>query len=128
MQENYFSQLRQAYLIAEIGVNHNGDLDLAREMVVAAKRAGADAVKFQTFRADQIATKEAKKAEYQIDNHIEENQYEMLKKLELSFANFRELRRYSDRRGIEFISTPYDIKSVCFLKSPSLICTRKSGI
>src|ERR1017187_5103836 len=84
MQGNVFSQLSQAYLIAEIGVNHNGDMDMAREMVLAAKRAGADAVKFQTFTAAALVTRSTPKVPYQQDTTSrDESHYEMIHKLEL---------------------------------------------
>ena len=102
------------FIIAEAGVNHNGDIKLAKKLIDAAKDAGADAVKFQTFHAEEIVTLKSEKAIYQ-HRAKEKTQYEMLKALELSFDEFRELKRYCDNKGIEFISTPYDIKSVEFL-------------
>ena len=77
------------FIIAEAGVNHNGSLDLAKKLVDVAVEAGADAVKFQTFKAENLVSKEAKKAKYQIENTgSNETQYEMLKKLELEFDEF----------------------------------------
>jgi len=79
------------YIIAEAGVNHNGDINLAKKLVDLAKKAGCDCVKFQTFSADKIVTKEAKKAEYQVENtKNNDSQYEMLKKLELSYEELTE--------------------------------------
>lgn len=105
----------ECLIIAEAGVNHNGDINLAAKLIDAAKEAGAAAVKFQTFHAEEIATLKSRKANYQ--NRAEEKtQYEMLKSLELGFDEFRELKRYCDNQDIEFMSTPYDIKSVQFLK------------
>ena len=102
------------FIIAEAGVNHNGDVELAKKLIDAAKDAGADAVKFQTFHAEEIVTLRTKKAIYQ-NRAKERTQYEMLKNLELRFDEFRELKKYCDNKDIEFISTPYDIKSVEFL-------------
>lgn len=102
------------FIIAEAGVNHNGSVELAKKLIDVAKEAGADAVKFQTFRAEEIVTLKSKKAIYQ-HRAKEKTQYEMLKNLELSFDEFRELKKYCDNKSIEFISTPYDIKSVEFL-------------
>lgn len=96
------------YIIAEIGVNHNGSLDLARQMIDAAKAAKADAVKFQTFFADDLVTKAARKADYQIANtENADSQYAMLKALELSEAQFADLKAYCAKVGIEFLSTPF---------------------
>lgn len=97
------------YIIAEAGVNHNGDINLAKKLVDIAKKAGCDCVKFQTFSADKIVTKKAKKAEYQVENtKNNDSQYEMLKKLELSYEEFKELKDYCDEINIDFLSTPFD--------------------
>jgi N-acetylneuraminate synthase len=103
----------QAYIIAEAGVNHNGSLELAKEMIDVAARAGADAVKFQTFKADMLVSKSAPKAQYQ-NQHTDtnESQYEMLKKLELNADMHRELIDYCDTKNIEFLSTPFDADSL----------------
>ena len=104
------------YIIAEAGVNHNGSYEMACQLVDIAKAAGADAVKFQTFNADLLVTKEAKQATYQSRNLGEStSQYEMLKKLELSYEEFHKLSAYCDDQSIEFLSTPFDSKSVDFL-------------
>jgi len=80
------------FIIAEAGVNHNGDIGLAKKLISAAKDAGADAVKFQTFKAENVVTKDAKKAKYQEENtDTRESQYEMIRKLELSEDDFKEL-------------------------------------
>lgn len=105
---------KPCFIIAEAGVNHNGNIELAKKLIDVAKDAGVDAVKFQTFRAKEIVTLNSKKANYQY-RAKEKTQYKMLKNLELSFDEFRELKKYCDNSNIEFISTPYDIKSVEFL-------------
>ena len=106
------------YIIAEAGVNHNGDINLAKKLVDIAKDAGCDCVKFQTFSADKIVTKQAKKAEYQIANtKNDDSQYEMLKKLELTYDEFNELKRYCDEIGIDFLSTPFDEEAADLLES-----------
>jgi sialic acid synthase SpsE len=100
-----------AFVIAEAGVNHNGELDLAFKLIDAAAAAGADAVKFQTFIASEVITAEAAKAEYQKTTTGEqESQLEMVKRLELSFGDFRKLKMYCDDQGITFLSTPFDLK------------------
>lgn len=107
---------RPVYIIAEAGVNHNGSLDTAKRLVDAAADAGADAVKFQTFRAEDIITPDARKAQYQIEaTGSDETQYEMLKRLELDEAAHIELMAHAKRRGIEFLSTPFDQKSLALL-------------
>ena len=104
-------------VIAEAGVNHNGSLECAKEMVDIAKESGADFVKFQTFNADLLVLKDATKAEYQITGKDDlETQYELLKRLELSEDMHWEIKRYCDLRDITFISTAFDIKSVKFLR------------
>ena len=101
------------FVIAEAGVNHNGSLDTARELIDVALAAGADAVKFQTFRADQLVSKSARKADYQKRaTSSSESQYEMLKRLELDHAQHRQLRDYCERQGIRFISTAFDLESL----------------
>jgi N-acetylneuraminate synthase len=103
-------------IIAEAGVNHNGRLDLALALVDAAADAGADVVKFQTFRADQLVTPTAGKADYQIRNTGEANsQLEMLKALELDDAAHRQLIAHCGRRGVAFLSTPFDPLSLGLL-------------
>src|SRR3989339_979942 len=104
------------FIIAEAGVNHNGSLKLAEKMALAAKAAGADAVKFQTFRAEDLASKDAPVAEYQKKNTgKKENQQKMLKGLELSNEEFTELKKYCSRIGIMFLSTPHTTEAVDFL-------------
>ncbi len=101
------------FIIAEAGVNHNGAMSLAKELIDAAAGAGADAVKFQTFKADLITTPTAIKARYQIENTgNDKSQYEMLKELELSLDQYHELFKYSKSVGIKFLSTPFDVESL----------------
>jgi N,N'-diacetyllegionaminate synthase len=97
------------YVIAEAGVNHNGDLGMARQLVDAAAQSGAAAVKFQTFSADSLVSRKAQKAEYQKRALAggSDSQYEMLKALELSPEAFRELKLYCASKGITFLSTPF---------------------
>jgi len=103
------------YVIAEAGVNHNGDMDLARELVDAAVAAGADAVKFQTFRADRLVTPDAAQADYQTEQTETESQYEMLERYELSRAAHEDLQSYCQEQGITFLSTPFDPESADLL-------------
>ena len=108
-------------IIAEAGVNHNGNLELAKELISAAAKAGADYVKFQTFSADKIVSKSAKKASYQEANQPEEDssQYSMLKKLELPFSWYKILMDHSNQLNIKFISTGFDLDSIDFLDNLS---------
>ena len=104
------------YIIAEAGVNHNGSLELALDLVRIAKESGADAVKFQTFKTEEILTAKASKAEYQVkETGDEENQFEMIKRLELSFGDFQLIKESCDHLGIEFLSTADDLESLDFL-------------
>src|SRR5262245_18707322 len=93
------------FVIAEAGVNHNGKLDLAMQLVDAAADAGADVVKFQTFKAERVVSRKAAKAAYQKKGATDgESMLEMLKKLELSYDDFRALKRHADHRGLLFMS------------------------
>ncbi|MBR3149659.1 MAG: N-acetylneuraminate synthase [Eubacterium sp.] len=101
-------------IVAEIGCNHNGDISLARKLIEKAKEAGADAVKFQTFRAESLVSADAPLAEYQkAQNNT--SQYEMLKSLELSNEDYMSLKSYAEQLGIECFSTAFDMDSVDFL-------------
>lgn len=107
---------KKTTIIAEAGVNHNGDPVLARELVAAAAEAGADVVKFQTFKAKNLVTKTAPKAAYQKENTMTgESQYEMLKKLELSKELHFDLMECCRKEGIQFLSTAFDSESLAFL-------------
>lgn len=113
---------RNTKIIAEAGVNHNGDPAIAKALVDAAIDAGADIVKFQTFSADLLTTKVAKRANYQIEGDDENQlQYDMLSKLELSEEIYLELAEYCRARNIEFLSTAFDIKSLKFLNKLGLM-------
>lgn len=106
----------RVFIIAEAGVNHNGSIALAKKLVDAAAAAGADAVKFQTFRADRLISKEAPKAAYQKQTtDASETQYEMIKKLELDLEAHKELIRHCHHAGIQFLSTPFDLESIDLL-------------
>jgi len=117
-----------AFVIAEAGVNHNGELDLAFQLVDAAVAAGADAVKFQTFIASEVITADAAKAEYQKTTTGEqESQLEMVKRLELSFGDFQKLKMYCDDQRITFLSTPFDSRSVDFLAGLDVVAFKISS-
>ncbi|WP_290138215.1 N-acetylneuraminate synthase [Allocoprobacillus halotolerans] len=106
----------KTYIIAEAGVNHNGDINLARQLIDAAAEARVNCIKFQTFKTSQLVSKYAQKAEYQKKTDIKnETQFDMLKKLELSFDDFYELKNYSEMKGLDFCSTSFDIESTEFL-------------
>ena len=104
------------FIIAEAGVNHNGSLELAKRLIDVAKRAGADAVKFQTFKTENLLTQEAPKAEYQKENGpADESQFAMIKKLELDLGAHQELMQYAKQKEILFLSTPFDLESISLL-------------
>ena len=104
------------FIIAEAGVNHNGDITLAKKLIDVAVEAGANAVKFQTFKTENVVTPTAEKAEYQkATTGATESQYEMIKRLELSETDFWDLSEYAKDAGIIFLSTPFDEESVDLL-------------
>ena len=104
------------YIIAEAGVNHNGNIDIAMKLIEEASQAGADAIKFQTFKAENVVTHGAKKASYQVKNTSSSgSQYRMLKKLELPFESHYKLMDYCSEKNIDFLSTAFDLESLEFL-------------
>lgn len=104
------------FIIAEAGVNHNGSIETAKQLIDVAQESGADCVKFQTFVAENLVSKGAAMAQYQLENvKKRQSQYAMLKELELSFSEFLEIKRYCDYKGIVFLSTPFDLASIDFL-------------
>lgn len=108
--------MNRIFVIAEAGVNHNGDIEIAKQLIDAAVEAGADAVKFQTFKAERLVCRDAKKAEYQLaTTDKSESQYDMLKKLELTTETHEILMKYCDQKNIMFLSTPFDIESIKLL-------------
>jgi len=107
----------RCFIIAEAGVNHNGSLSMAKKLVNVAFEAGADAVKFQTFRSEELVTNNAGMAEYQEKNtKRKEAQIKMLKRLELKYDDFIELKRYCDKKGILFLATPHSESAIDFLE------------
>jgi len=109
--------MKKITIVAEIGVNHNGNVRLAKKMIKEAIKCGADIVKFQTFFAEEFVKSNTKKAKYQLlSTNKKESHYEMIKKLELKRSDFKEVKKYCDKNKIEFLSTPYDIKSVELLE------------
>ncbi len=104
-------------IIAEAGVNHNGSIDIAKKLIDKAFEAGADIIKFQTFKASTITSKKSEKAEYQKKmTGADEGQYEMLKRLELNETHHHILKEYCETKPIEFLSTPFDLQSIDLLK------------
>jgi N,N'-diacetyllegionaminate synthase len=113
----YDRPMKSIYIIAEAGVNHNGSLDMALQLVDAAESAGADAVKFQTFRAENLATSSAHKAAYQERTTSgSESQFDMLKRLELDIEAHRRIVEHCSKVGIEFLSSPFDMESADLLE------------
>lgn len=108
--------MKKVFIIAEAGVNHNGSLDLAKKLVDKALEAGVDCIKFQTFKSENLVSMSAQMAEYQKENlGKDESQYKMLKELEISFEEFKELKKYCEEKNIMFLSTPFDLESCDFL-------------
>jgi len=113
--------MNRVFIIAEAGVNHNGNIDIAKRMIDSAAVADVDAVKFQTFRAEYLASKSAPKAEYQKNSTLRaESQLEMLKKMELDIDSHRILIDYCKEKNIEFLSSPFDLESVDLLNDLGL--------
>ena len=120
--------MNKVLIIAEAGVNHNGDLQLAKKLIDKAKESGADIVKFQTAKLDSLVSESATMAEYQKKNiGKEESQKDMLRKLLLPFEDFIELSKYCQQVGIKFLSTPFDIESIRFLNPLQNIWKIPSG-
>jgi len=115
IEDKLISKKAPCFIIAEAGVNHNGDIKLAKELVDKAKEAKVDAIKFQTFKAENLVTKKAKKEKYQ-KTDSEEFQYSMLKRLELSESEQKKLVSYCKKKKIIFLSTPYDEESADLLE------------
>jgi N,N'-diacetyllegionaminate synthase len=110
--------MSKTLIIAEAGVNHNGDIDLAKQLIDIAAEAGADIVKFQTFKTEKLVSTAARKADYQVNNmpgETDNSQFAMLKKLELSPADHLELMAHCQLRNIQFLSTAFDLESLDFL-------------
>lgn len=117
---------KRTYIIAEAGVNHNGSIELAKKLIDAAAEAGADAVKFQTFKTENLVSKLAPKAKYQKETtSASESQFDMLKKLELDENTHEELIIYCKKRNIEFLSTPFDFDSLNLLSNKFEITSMK---
>lgn len=113
--------MNKVFIIAEAGVNHNGDIKLAKQLVDIAYLAGCDAIKFQTFKAENLVTKHAEKAAYQKElTDTKESQFEMLKKLELNEVMHKELISYCKQKNILFLSTPFDMESIELLNDLSV--------
>lgn len=112
---NWDADSDSVFIIAEAGVNHNGDVNTAKRLVDVAAEAGADAVKFQTFQVDSLVTASGPTAEYQEEATGEQSQYEMLSRLELDRGAHEELIEYCDSSGIEFLSTPFGFESATLL-------------
>ena len=111
----------KVFIIAEAGVNHNGDLNIAKKLIEKASEVGADAIKFQSFKADNLVVKSAQKAEYQKKTTSnEENQFQMLSKLELTYEDHKELIKYCEEKDIMFLSSPFDFESIDLLNQLNL--------
>ena len=114
---NFFEKLKSVYIIAEAGVNHNGNINIAKDLIDKAKDVGADAVKFQSYKANKLANENTPKVKYQKFNAINshETHLEMLQKYELSEDDHIYLKNYCDKKNIDFLSTPYDVESAKLL-------------
>src|SRR3989304_1331752 len=111
----------KTFIIAEAGVNYNGSIDIAKKLISIAKEIGADAVKFQTFKAERLVCKSARKAEYQKNTtDADESQFDMIKRLELNEDAHRELICYCKNKNIIFLSTPFDLESIDLLNNLGL--------
>lgn len=109
------------YIIAEAGVNHNGDIELATKLIDKAKKCDVDAIKFQTWKTENIVQKHAPMAKYQkLNVPSSDNQYDLIKSLELPFSDFEYLKTYADDKELTFLSTPFDVESANFLEKISI--------
>ena len=116
LEHHRIGKSHPVFIIAEVGVNHNGDLNLAKKLICEAARCGADCVKFQTFKAERVVLSDAPKAHYQLKTtSADESQLDMLKKLEMSLDAYVEIIKCCEEEGVLFISTPYNIEDVDFL-------------
>lgn len=116
IENRWIGDLEPVFIIAEVGVNHNGDIGLAKKLVNVAKDAGADAVKFQAFKTEKVVTKYAEKAKYQRETTgLSESQYDMIRRLELEEEEFIELYDYAKKKNIIFLSSAFDKESVDLL-------------
>lgn len=109
--------MNKVFIIAEAGVNHNGSIELAKQLIEKGAEAGVDAVKFQSFKASKLVTVNAEKADYQIANtgNNDENQYDMIKKLELDYDKHQELMDYANSKNVMFLSSAFDLESIDLL-------------
>ena len=108
--------MNKVFIIAEAGVNHNGSIDIAKKMIDTACEAGVNCIKFQTFKTENLVNKTIAKADYQVKNtKNNDSMFSMLRKLELTFDSFKELKKYCDQKEIMFLSTPFDLESIEFL-------------
>lgn len=124
-----FNQRPHSFIIAEVGVNHNGDFNLAKELIYEAKKAGADCVKFQTFKSSNVVSKNAEKAKYQkLSTGPEQKQIDMLKNLELTYHQFLRLFEECKRLDIEFASTPYNSEDIEFLNNLGVSFLKSSSM
>ncbi len=122
------TSIEKVFVIAEAGINHNGSIKLAKKLVDIAVEAEVDAVKFQTWRTELLVTKQADMAEYQkVNTGIDESQYNMLKRYELTYEEFIDLKKYCDKKHIMFVSTPDEEESASFLDSLQSIFKIGSG-
>ena len=117
---NMKNKNNKVFIIAEAGVNHNGSLLVAKKLIKVASKIGADAIKFQTFITEEEITKKAPLAKYQKSDSKYSNQFDLFKKLELSQADHKNLKRFCKKNNLEYMSSAFDIKSLRFLKNINL--------
>ena len=121
-EKTYSNKSNNVFIIAEAGVNHDGNINKAYKLIDIASRSGADAVKFQAFNTKSLIKENVKKAKYQsINNKNDESQFEMLKSLELRPSSFKQLKAYSEKKGLIFLTTPFDIESLNTLIDLNLV-------